>query len=257
MTSRAPRPSEPREIELKLGLPSADAYARLRQALDAAGGFVRAVRQENLYLDGTYGELSAAGVMIRVRVEREDGPVRVEREDGPTRVLVTLKAGGTRTGDVTDRPEWECALPLEPEGVQQDPSRLLTLDLAPVRELLRRVPRLGGLRSLGGFSNDRRVYCVTLDLPTSAPGAARVQTDWELDRTEFPDGSVDHELEVELGHLVVPRGMSGVPSAAASPRNVAAATAVTAIRAELALFGVATISQHLSKYARFRERMGS
>jgi hypothetical protein len=257
MTSHAPRPVEPREVELKLGLPSAAEHARLREALDAAGGFVRAVRQENLFLDGTHDELSNARVALRVRTEHDDGLAAV---------LLTLKAGGTSADDVADRPEWECPLPLDAEAVQRDPSRLLALDLEPVREVLRRVPGVAGLRSLGGFSNDRRVYRVPLDLPAIAFPAARIETDWELDRTEFPDGSVDHELEVELGHLVYPRAIPGTdPEAAVSmssrpdppdlPQRPAIAAVIAAVRSELDRLGIATVSQPKSKYDRFRERM--
>jgi hypothetical protein len=247
---------EPHEVELKLGLPSAAAHARLREALDAAGGFVRAVRQENLFLDGTRGELLTVGITLRVRVEREDGPPRV---------LLTLKSGHARRGDVMDHAEWECPLPLEVGEVRSDPSRLLALDLNPVRELVRRLPGLIALRLLGGFTNERRVYRVPLELPaaaitTSAAAAAPpppqppplpamtagvavpVETMWELDRAEFPDGSIDHELEVELG---------GLPSA------VGTGAVVAAIRAELVRLGVPTVEQPLSKFARFRERTRS
>jgi hypothetical protein len=63
-----------------------------------------------------------------------------------------------------------------------------------------------------------------------------------LDRAQFPDGSVDHELEVELGGL---------------PRAVETEAVVAAICAELARLGVPTVEQPLSKYARFRERTRS
>lgn len=235
---------EPREVELKLGLPSAAAHTRLREALDAAGGFVRSIRQENLFLDGTRGELSAVGITLRVRVEREDGP---------SRVLLTLKSGHARCGEVMDRAEWECPLPLDVADFRSDPSRLLALDLDPVHELVRLRPGLTALCLLGGFTNERRVYCVPLNLPTTtmatppppasvAGTATRVETVWELDRAAFPDGSVDHELEVELGGL---------------PPAVGTEAVVAAIRTELARLGVPTMVQPLAKYARFRERTGS
>jgi hypothetical protein len=244
----------------------------LREALDAAGGFVRAIRQENLFLDGTHSELSAARVTLRVRVELEDGS---------SRVLLTLKSGHALCGDVIHRAEWECPLPFEVEEVRSDPSRLLVLDINPVRELMRLLPALTALRLLGGFTNERRVYRVPLDLravttapppppplplrpppsppppplpplrpppspppppATTAGTAARVDTVWELDRAEFPDGSIDHELEVELGDL---------------PPTVGTEAVVAAIRAELARLGVPTMEQPLAKYARFRERMRS
>jgi hypothetical protein len=233
--------NEPREVELKLGLPSAATHLRLREALDASGAFVRAVRQENLYFDGTGGELSGASITLRVRVEQEDGTART---------LLTLKAGHTRRGEVMDRAEWESALPLGVEAVRSDPSQLLTLDLDPVRELMRLVPKLTALRCLGGLLNERRVYRVTLDLPgaeptppTTAAGASgRVETLWELDRAEFPDGSVDHELEVELGGL---------------PPAVGIESVVAAVRVRLTRLGVETVEQPLAKYARFRERARS
>lgn len=239
----------PREVELKLGLPSAAEHARLLEALEAAGGFVRAVRQENLFLDGTRGEVSAVGITLRVRIEQGDGP---------SRAMLTLKAGHTRRGEVMDRAEWECPLPLDPAAVRADPSRLLTLDLDPVRELLRLLPGLRALQLLGGFTNERRVYCVPLEVaaatatcattpPTpvskttaATAGAVRaVETLWELDRASFPDGSIEYELEVELGGL---------------PPEIEAEAVVAAIRAELVRLDVLTMEQPRSKYARFRER---
>jgi hypothetical protein len=236
----------PHEVELKLGLPSAAAHARLCEALGTAGKFIGAVRQENLFLDGPHGELSAARVALRVRLVREDGPGRV---------FLTLKTGGVRTGEVTDRIEWECPLSLEVGALRSDPSQLLVLDLDPVRELKRLVPGLTALRLLGGFTNDRRTYRVPLDLPTAGGTARRVEFDWELDRAEFPDGSVDHELEVELscrpGPGIRPDEAGGWPD------RVGIDLVVGAVRAELARLGVPTVSQPMSKYARFRERRRS
>jgi hypothetical protein len=229
-----PDEKEPREVELKLGLASAAEHARLREALDSAGGFVRAVRQENLFLDGEGGVLSDGSISVRVRVERDGGLART---------TLTVKAGYVRRGEVTDRAEWECALPLGVEAVRADPSRLLGLDLPPVHALARLRPGLTALRLLGGFTNERRVYRVPLALPdaparaVTAPG--HVETVWELDRAEFPDGSVDHELEVELGGLRPAVGIEAV---------------IAAIHAELARLGVNTVDQPKTKFARFRER---
>lgn len=72
--------------------------------------------------------------------------------------------------------------------------------------------------------------------------AMPVETVWELDRAEFPDGSIDHELEVELGGL---------------PPAVETEAVIAAIRAELARLGVPTIEQPLAKFTRFRERTRS
>jgi hypothetical protein len=230
-TSRDPGRDLPREVELKLGLSSEAAYAQLRAALDTAGRFVRSVRQGNFFFDGLRGELTSARLSLRVRTERSDTALKS---------ILTLKSGGVSNGAVSDRAEWECPLPLDVETARTEPSRLLALDLDPIRELKRCLPGLEGLRLLGGFANDRRVYQVPLDLAGTAATvdgtARRIETTWELDRSEFPDGSVDFELEVELGRLPSPEAV------------------ISAIHAELARLGVPTSSQPLSKYARFRER---
>jgi hypothetical protein len=210
----------PREVELKLGLPSAIEYVRLREALDAAGGIVCARQQENLFFEGANDELSSACLALRVRIERVEGVAQA---------FVTLKTGGVSDGVLTDRAEGEGVLPPDVASVRAYPSSLLGLELEPIRQLLGRMPGLTGLRLLGGFFNDRRVYCVPLDLPedptTPARTPTRVETFWELDRSEFADGAIDHELEVELGHLPSP------------------GAAVAAIHAELARFGVGTVRQ--------------
>ncbi len=246
-TEPPPERAEPREVELKLGLPTTAAYLRLRGALDAAGGLRRVVRQENLYFDGADGELSGASISVRVRVERAEQAVRT---------LLTVKAASLRRGEIMERAEWECALALDVESLRADPSRLLTLDLDPVRTLRRLSPDLRALCFLGGITNERRVYRVALRMPAPGdsagdesrpPDAATptdagmlVETTWELDRAAFPDGSIDHELEVELGGL---------------PCGTSATAAVAAIRAELARLGVPTVAQLKTKQMRFRERI--
>lgn len=233
----SPDRAEPHEVELKLGLPTAAAYARLRDALDAAGRFRCALRQENLYLDGAGGELTGATISVRVRVEREDRS---------RRTVLTVKAGQVRRGAVMDRAEWECELVLDVEALRADPSMLLAQDLGPVQALRRLSPETKALRLLGGINNERRVYRVPLRLPpaeaTPPDRAAPFETIWELDRTEFPDGSIDHELEVELGGL---------------PPGVRAELAVEAVQVELARLGVPTVEQPQTKQARFRERVRS
>ncbi len=174
------------EIELKIGLASeADRTLLIKKF----GPPEQAISQRNLFLDGENGELRAEKYVLRVRREREfpaAGPA-IER------VTLALKGKNTGTGVVSKREEIESPLGLSMEEIERSPERLLLMASRPIAVLKERIPTLEALRLLGFFDNDRSVLHVALDIE-----GASVKTVWEVDRTVFPGGRVDCELEIEL-----------------------------------------------------------
>lgn len=159
-----------RERELKLAL-TADEAARLAAAL---GPPERRIRQVNHYLDTGERSLGRLGFSLRLRAEDE------------ARHTLALKGPAHRLAAVVDRLEEErsvspdeatlilergvdrgsLGLPLPPPVAALDPRTLFV--------------------AWGRLENERRVF---------ARGALVL----ELDRSLFPDGTIDHEMEAELG----------------------------------------------------------
>lgn len=221
----------PLEIEVKLGLPTPAAYEALRAALGEA---TRVRLQRNAFFDGPRQEVSLQRIALRVREERSRSAAGES-----IRTLVTLKGGGTASGAVHARIEWEAEIPHSLEEVVADPSLLLRLSVDPVRELRRAVPGLRRLVCLGGFDNERREVSVPLEIRQAAGRTFRVPTIWELDRTTFGSGPVEQELEVEL-------------PAAGRAQNVSGEALADAVKDRLANWGIPWFLQPSSKYARFR-----
>jgi hypothetical protein len=220
----------PLEIEVKLKLASADDHAALLRALGAEG---EPRRQRNRFLDGPRGELSAARLALRLR-EEVTAATR--------RTTLTLKLAGGAAGAVHQRVEFEAELDVPVEELLMDPARILDLDVAPVRELRRRLPDLASLISSGGFENERHAIPARMLLP--GPGAETpVPLRWEVDRTDFGDGRVEHEVEVELPEAAAAAGLT--------PEALAAW-----VRGRLDGLGVRWAEQPESKFARFRRYRG-
>jgi uncharacterized protein YjbK len=172
------------EVELKRLLVGNGAGDKLIAAL---GGEVRAdMRQVNHIFDTDARSLDRSRYALRLRLE---GPAAWLTAKGPTSRV------GASTGS---KAEAEAAV--EPAMVRD----LLAGRLDPLTVLKARVTDPGyadlwkgleavrgsqSLRSWGHFENRRRTVC------TSAAGP---QLDVEVDRTVFPNGRVDEEVEIEL-----------------------------------------------------------
>ena len=173
------------EREFKLRIPSED---RL-QALAARLGGARAipVRQVNHFFDTVAGDLRAARIALRLR---EEGGRCVLTLKGP---LLGAEAA------LAERPEEE--LEVSPSTA----AAILAGTLAPLdvlehglagRPLVERAGELVRslrLERLGAFENERlRIG------PLAFPSGSSAPLVFELDRTRYPDGCIERELEVEL-----------------------------------------------------------
>ncbi|HBL16838.1 MAG: hypothetical protein A2X36_14790 [Elusimicrobia bacterium GWA2_69_24] len=206
------------EIELKLGLPTReDWHLLLRRLAPPAETRV----QENLFFEGPGGELRRLGASLRVRRERVFRAKAWPREA----LFLTLKHGEQAKDGVFARSEIECPLdPVDGRELTADPHALLGLDLEPVRALRGLAPGLRRLKPIGSFTNFRCVFEVALE---------GRRTVWEVDRTDFPRGRVEYELEIEF------------------PKIESAERARGHAAAKLEALGVRFQQQPLSKLRRF------
>lgn len=158
------------EVEIKLALRDAASYELARAALGAPS---RVVEQVNHYYETSDGGLRAIRGMLRVR-EGEGAPI------------VTLKLRPRLQGGLLEAREVEEVLdPAAWEDVAVGRRGLESLDALPVRVALDALPAGARLLRQGTMRNRRSVHPLSEGLEV------------ELDRTELPDGTVDHEVEVE------------------------------------------------------------
>ncbi len=161
------------EIEVKIKLESFTDYLKL---IGALGPIDREEHQVNAFFDSPERKLSQAGYALRVRSSDQQGSV-------------TLKSLVSQSDAVATRREiiGEIAPGLARSLIfgQTD---LMELDIEPVAIIREKFPGLR-LSRLLQFRNNRQVKQYRLgdyDLAL------------EIDKTEFADGSVEYELEIEL-----------------------------------------------------------
>jgi uncharacterized protein YjbK len=161
------------EIEIKLNLGSFTNYLKLVGFL---GNIDSEDRLVSAFFDTEDRRLAAGGWALRVRVHRDRG-------------LVTVKGVPTETGSAVLRQEIEAEVPrsaaLELVNLQHD---VMSLSVEPVAFLTEKFSGLS-LARLVRFTTQRQRKAFRIDEDTYV---------FEIDRTEFADGSVDYELEVEL-----------------------------------------------------------
>ena len=200
-------PEPPREVEFKLRLSGEADLTALADHLDGLHDALaaKAALQVNHFFDTSDWALRGHGCTLRLR-----------EEEG--RFVVTAKGPGERAADgaLTVRPE---------EEVQVDASRarqILSGRLSPLEALRARhggedttlsarVAATVGDRALahvGTFRNERRrTPPLVLDGPDGP-----LELSLEIDRTEFPLGRVDHELEVEVPAQLAPAAEAALRS---------------------------------------------
>jgi uncharacterized protein YjbK len=162
-----------REIEIKLNLGSFTNYLKLMGFL---GQTEKEERHLNAFFDTEDRKLSAAGWALRVRAENHRG-------------LVTIKSIAKETGSAFIRQEIEAEISrseaLDVLALQVD---VMDLPVLPVEYLTEKLGRLE-VMILVKFENLRQKKFFKIADYTYL---------LEIDKTEFGDGSVDYELEVEL-----------------------------------------------------------
>lgn len=172
----------PQESEIKVLLSEREAEA-LRMRL---GYPTKTVRQVSEFYDTSDDLLARSGVALRIREETE-GP-----SGSPPRIVLTVKEAGVRAGALMVRPETESRLePALLEELRSGRRSVAELDLPPVRRLRELVGELSGLKLelFGRLENLREVYDYA---------GEEIRLELLLDRTTYPDGSVEYELETEL-----------------------------------------------------------
>jgi inorganic triphosphatase YgiF len=167
------RPGLNLEIEIKLQLQSFTNYLKLI-------GFLGAIDAEEQHINGFFDtedrRLSAEGWALRVRVENQRG-------------LVTLKSMSKPQGAAVTREELEAEIS-RPRAIDvlHLRSDILTLPVAPVEYVKKHYPDFR-LARLIQFNNIRQFKDFKV---------GDYFHTFEIDKTEFADGSVDYELEIEL-----------------------------------------------------------
>ncbi len=198
------------ERELKLAISEDDA----RRLLDLWGPPVRTLLQRNDYFDSPDGRLRQARYGLRLRAE---GPRRTLTLKGPTRRDVDLAVRSEDEADISHAEADRILL----EGL--DPQ---TSSLPALRQLALRLG-VSRVEVLGGIENERTVLVANL-------GGDRVEI--LLDRTRYPDGSIDLELEMEC-----PVGGAWVPE----------------LRGRLDATGIPWRPRREGKFSRFLARGGA
>jgi len=181
-----------RETELKIGLPDERAWRWVESRLSLAG----IAAQDNYFFDTRDRSLRAAHIGLRIRREGDivrltaKGPsasttdlsitrrVELERASSEPELAAALTAGVDLTSTVAS---WRATAPEDPKGSAAVAEFLNTLEAAGPR-----------FHSTGEFQNERRTG--RLDL-INEQGPCPITI--ELDRTRYPGGREDFEIEVE------------------------------------------------------------
>ena len=162
------------EIELKLQLGSFTNYLKLVGHLGALDSEQHHI---NGFFDSEGRELANDGWALRVRAESDRG-------------LVTLKSANRSQGSAAIREEIEAeitrAVAMEVLNLRIDP---LDIPVPPIDFVRSKFPEIA-LAKIVQFENNRQIKSYQIGDHTYM---------LEIDKTEFGDGLVDYELEIEMG----------------------------------------------------------
>ena len=226
-------PSVPSESEIKVSLARSE-EERLRGRLsELVGGPVQRLRQVNHYFETSEDHLARARLSLRVREEAEVGSEAGSPED--PRFLLTVKEAGLRAGALMVRPELESEIDRPAwDALREGRMHFAELDLPPIRRLREAVQGVGAeldgldLAPLGTAENVRDVFRLERE---------SLAMEILLDRTRYPDGSEDLELECELPQADAGQG-------------------ARVLRGLFDELGIEWRPSEAGKYVRFRRRIG-
>ncbi|HEY4157418.1 MAG TPA: CYTH domain-containing protein [Polyangiaceae bacterium] len=179
------------EVELKFRLADAAAQSALIRALGGTGG--PSVEQRNHFFDTAERDLGRAKYTLRLREERGRG------------YLLTAKGPERRSFDGMLTEKLEREGPLDARTAQSlldgyaAPLAVLSELLGANADVCVALREAAGERvvsEVGSFANTRTPLAVEVDVRGVHWPAV-----FEFDRTVFPDGRVDFEVEVELRGL--------------------------------------------------------
>jgi len=177
----------PQESEIKVTLTAQEAE-RLRARL---GKPVRILFQVSHFFETPQDHLARKEIALRLREESQP-------DESKTQHLLTVKEAGVRAGALMVRPEYESHLDrtLWSELISGQ-RKFGDVDLPPIQRLREVLGELDilDIEDLGQISNTREVFDFADDGMTM---------ELLLDRTEYPNGTIDIELESEM-----PQGVAG------------------------------------------------
>jgi uncharacterized protein YjbK len=166
---------ENRELEIKIDLQSESNYRKLLTRFRSAPN---EIKQDNYFFDTPDHILAQTGWALRIRIEA-------------SHAAVTLKGKSVKSNlaHLADRPEYTTELPLQ-KALEYISNGFNLSDLPDEF-----------MRPLIDIHNPQIVTCQlrfvnfrhTIDYET-----ASIRLPLEIDRTIFPDNSIDYELEIEL-----------------------------------------------------------
>ncbi len=182
-------PTDGREREIKLELGSAEDRDRLLAVLPPPS---EVKEQSNHYYDLPRGDLRAAGVMLRLRIEKtEHAGVGGTADDAGVgsreRARITVKEGAKRDGaGLFDSAETEAdVLVADARRVAQGDVTFESLGGEILTSLAARFGDLKSLACWGTLENRRSVHPLDAEFVL------------EVDRAVYPDGTVLNEVELE------------------------------------------------------------
>ena len=190
------KPTIARELEFKMRVTDMNDFTALARVLPELGDVVKIkpANQVNHFFDTNDWALQRHGCVVRLR--EEDGSYTITAK-GPPRQTID------RT--LSNRVEEEVAVDAA-RARQILTGKLSPLDALKMRHsgqhatLTSELIRTLGHRELlhvGSFQNERRRVGPVV-VPTESGPPLHVL--FEMDRTQFPDGRIDHEVEIEIHH---------------------------------------------------------
>ncbi len=161
------------EIEIKVDLGSFSNYLKLLGHLGSTG---QEEHQQNFFFDTTDHLLKNRGWALRLRTT-------------DSQAFVTLKGTTSQAGAAAVREEIESEIPLALGGQVARSEKSILMVIAEPIERIRPLVQERELIPLISFDNFRKTHPYRLN---------DGEYQFEVDRTEFADGHVDYELEIEV-----------------------------------------------------------